>query len=340
MKSRDIEKALDEAISEMKKGVPLDALLLDFPEEKSELEPLLSTIYAGIRLPRKEVPMPARRRKFLTTEIKAGLFIRYFSLTKLALMPLSLVLIFATAITAKANPGQPLLYNLKTAIQRAPLALIQDPTVRAEKEVALSEQNLAAAEKFLNSNHEDTTLDATVVAQVAKQASQTVEAVKDVARDNAVAEKNSDLLNKLVSIAQKQEKLVSAIKSPTDTPEVETLALAATKQKSTETVATVDKLVATVNEQVIANLEQNNSTDNPSTPAASNGASDPKNTPAKSDGTANTEQKPKPTPKPGQEPADPTTPANKTDSKTPPAKPENEVSGTFIIEDPNPPSQP
>lgn len=253
MKTR-IEDILDEALDQLKSGASMDAVLFNFAEHKEDLLPLLQIMQPGINLPVKEVPKPALQRKYLTTEPNVHFWNKYFSFTKLALMPLAVVLVFAATYTAQASPGQPLVYGLKLAMQKAPLILIRNPDLRASKELDLSEQNLNEAEKFLNSDHNDSSVDANVIANLTRQTSETIASVKDVATAGAISGKNQDLLNKLVVIAQKQDKIVNTVKTSEDEADA-TTTLEAGKTESTKTVAEVNKIVATVNEQVLANLQ-------------------------------------------------------------------------------------
>lgn len=308
-----MEEILDETLDQMKNGSSLELAASNFLEHKAELSQLLEVASMGMNIPLKEIPKPARQRKYLSTTPVNSFWTKYFAVTKFALMPLSFLLVFAAAFTAQATPGQPLLYSVKRAVQRAPLVLISNPDMRAAKELALSEQNLNEAEKFLNSNHSDSSLDASVAADLAQSTSQTVASVKDVATAGAISGKNNDLLNKLVTITQKQEKLVNGIKASDDASKLSTT-LEASKTESTKTVAEVNKLVATVNEQVMANISKDGSI-SPVEPKAT--------TPA-----------PKKIEKPSTEPSKQADP-NASDVTDPSTPQDGQVTGTFILEYPS-----
>jgi hypothetical protein len=256
-----IADILDQALDLLKQGASFDDVLFAFPEYKEELSPLLETLQLGLSIPTKEVPRPALQRKYLHTQPAFSLWTKYLSLTKFALMPLGLFLVLVSVFTAQANPGQPFLYSLKQGVQKAPLALITNPDLKAAKKVELSEKTLNEAEAFLNSEHSNATINAGVVADLAKQTSETVASVKDLAASNAISRKNNELLNKLVIISQKQEKLVNAIKS-SETQDDQVSTLEASKTEASKTLAEVNQLLATVNEQVLANLHEENKDEN------------------------------------------------------------------------------
>lgn len=252
---QDIAEILDQSLAQMRAGASYEDVLFNFTEYKEELSPLLKTLEMGLDIPLKNIPKPDLQRKYLQTKPIPNFWEKYFAYTKFALMPLGLIIVLASTAAAYANPGQPLLYGIKKAAQRAPLALISNPDVKAAKTIELSEKNLNEAEAYLNSKHEASAIDLNVVADLTKQTSETIASVKDLAASKAIADKNNDLLNKLVSITQKQEKIVSAIK-PQDQKPTENKSLKSSQEETSKSVAEINKLVATVNDQVIASLKK------------------------------------------------------------------------------------
>lgn len=317
-KKENIADILDEALDQLRSGASFDAVLFNFPDHKTELAPLLSTLQMGLKIPVKDVPSPARQRKYLAAHPMHSFWERYLSFSKFALMPLGLFLALTTIFTASANPGQRTMYSLKRAVQRAPLALITNPELRAAKEVELSEKNLNETEAYINSENNSKEINPNVIADLTKQTSETIASVKNVATANAISGKSNDLLNKLVIIAEKQDKLVNAV-NPGEGKLSSTMALEESKTESSKTVAEVKKLLATVNEQTMASFpasQESEAKDKPKVTEKAKTEKD-KTTPSSTSPSLSTDPETKETEEASQETTNTT-----------------EVVGTFILEYP------
>lgn len=150
-----IERILDECVERLRKGATVEQCLASFPEQASELEPLLKTVVslnqASELRPRPEFKAQARTQVLMALRRKTarkqrswlGGFMWRRTWATVAVSILALVAVGGGAVAASANtlPGHPL-YAVKTTAERAQLALTASDVGKAKLLVKFADRRI------------------------------------------------------------------------------------------------------------------------------------------------------------------------------------------------------
>jgi len=150
-----IEQILNECVERLRKGATVEQCLASFPEQASELEPLLKAVvslnqFSALR-PRAEFKAQVRTQALMALRRKTarkqhswlGGFMWRRTWATVAVGILALVAVGGGAVAASANtlPGHPL-YAVKTTVERAQLALTASDVGKAKLLVKFADKRV------------------------------------------------------------------------------------------------------------------------------------------------------------------------------------------------------
>lgn len=214
----------------------------------AEIE-LLALARSLQHLPLASTPAGVRQRRYLHAALtkpvaRGNTLLRLSGYFGGAVLAFGIVL---TLVLASGSiPGSPL-YGLKSNGQRLRVNFATDETSKANLQLQFAEQRLTETAQLLGSDAAPETKNAAITELTAQNLA-TVETVKRV----AVAQKNTELLNRLSAITTSQTTVLSNTKDP-KVQDVAKNALAATEAGS-KVIAEAKQLVAAANDSTIADL--------------------------------------------------------------------------------------
>lgn len=222
---------------------------------QQELASLLSVAQMGMNIPKVTPPTPYKAYRF--KEVAVSPFTRLFeilSMFRLAAVPISLVIVLLgvpiiTSATKNSIPGDKL-YSLKRASEQVQLTLTQDQNKFANLHVELMQKRLEEVKQAADSG--DAESETLAIAELQSQTEKTFAEAGPVATANAISNQDSSLLDNLVAVNKEQKSVLTELSedssSSTDTQMIATTALLDSR-KNDQTLA---KIIATVNDQVLA----------------------------------------------------------------------------------------
>lgn len=244
----------DEAFNRLENGESASQIAESYADYQQELIGLLSVVQMGMNIPKITPPTPYKAYRF--ADVAASPFTRFFeilSFFRAAAVPISLVIVLLgvpaiASATKNSLPGDTF-YSLKRATEQAQLIFTQDQNQVASLHVELMQKRLDEVKKAADSgNTESETL---AIAELKSQTEKTFAQAGPVATANALSNQDSSLLDNLVAINNQQKTVLAELSSgdgSTDSKTIATDALADSK-KNDQTLA---KIIATVNDQIIA----------------------------------------------------------------------------------------
>lgn len=246
------DNIVTESLERLRQGEDAFSVSQSYGDYANELLPLLQIADAIKQIPKQQLPTPHKQFRFAETHTMPYVLGRFFSLFRVAVIPISLVLIlfgghFVVQAAEHSLPGD-LLYSLKRASETAQLNLTFDQQQKANLHVELTQKRLNEVKQAFDTKNPET--EAAAIAALKDQAEKTFAKVPQVAVANALTNKNQDLLNNLVAINKEQKSVLTSINATDDASSVTTTALNVVKENS----KTLAKIIATVNEQTLADL--------------------------------------------------------------------------------------
>ncbi len=237
-----IEEILELALSELRNGTSIDALISRWPEHKDELKEYLSIAKNLSSIPKKNVPKPAMQRKYLSVPIKQHFWFAWLHFTRFTAASMAaLLLIAGFATTAygamKSLPGQTLFPVKKTA-EKIQLHFASNDIERANLQLKITKERIADAQTIFSS--EKTTPDQKLAAltELTDQTDATLKSVKSAA--NSSNQTPSPIAESLQDITHQQQALLNKIDSQNKV---------ANNDNSNSAVKQFRQMVAATNEQ-------------------------------------------------------------------------------------------
>ncbi len=241
----------------------LDALLSDLKNQHGnsmpadltpQLQELLSVARIGASIPVHQIPQPTKRYKFKLIEQHHSAWSKTF----LQIMAASFAILMVISVGAWISvPGKPL-FLVKKTMEQARLELARNPEQKATLQLSLVEKRIREAQTILSSNSTDENSKAAALNELASQTKSAADTVKKVTiekeKQDPTATPDNQLINSLDNLAKRQEALLATI------PQDETMAdadednLEEPKEKTKTALAEVRHILATVNEQTLAEI--------------------------------------------------------------------------------------
>lgn len=236
-------------------GESIQYIAADYPDYSHELLGLLSVSQTVMTIPKLVPPTPYKRQLFAEQLVTTSWFMQLLPFARVAVIPLSLVVAllggwFGVNATENSLPGDKL-YTIKRATEEARLTLTRDQEKIASLHVEFMQNRIADVQRAADSGNQES--ETAALEALKSQTEETFAVVAPVATANALAKQDSSLLNTLVAINNEQKDVLSAL---TETSETElakneaTVALEDSK-KNDEALA---KIIASVNDQAMADL--------------------------------------------------------------------------------------
>lgn len=244
----------DEAFNRLHKGESVSQIASDYKDYQQELASLLSVARMGMNIPKITPPAPYKAYKF--ANVAASPFTRLFemlSFFRIAAVPISLVIAVLSGnaiINATANslPGDKL-YSLKRASEQVELTLTQDQNEVATLHVELMQKRIDEVKKAADNG--DTNSETLAIAELKSQTEKTFAQAGPVATANVISNKDSSLLDNLVAINKQQKDVLVGLSQDGENNDTKVIASNALldSKKNDQTLA---KIIATVNDQILA----------------------------------------------------------------------------------------
>lgn len=189
----------------------------------SEIEALVNIAHSFSTLPKKVVPQPTLQRKFVLIPQKLGFFARAVAF-RFALFSLVAFVVLGGAVgTGYAAygslPGEAL-YQVKKSAEQLQLKFTSSEEAKATLQVKFSKKRLLEAQKVLNNPDSEPKKEEAVIKELIDQNKSTSEAVETVVK-NSTSEKASSILSSLENISEKQKELFADIKPNSTAPIIE-----------------------------------------------------------------------------------------------------------------------
>jgi hypothetical protein len=200
-------------------------------------------------MPKSVVPVGTPRKRYIAASLEAPITqgTKLVNLTRwFASASLAIGLILTGIFAFNSSPGTTL-YSFKSGSQKLRLSFISNDNARINLQLAFAEERLQETQKVLDSNVDSKTKSA-ALAELGSQTLSTVETVRQV----AIAQKNTELLNRLSSITTNQARLITNATDP-EVQDAAKIAMAATEAGS-KSIAQTKLLVAASNDSAITKL--------------------------------------------------------------------------------------
>ncbi len=248
-----------EALERLHNGETSSQIAQDYKDYQQELEGLLAVAEMGLNIPKLTPPAPYKRQLFAeklsNSAITSSGFMNFMQYMRFAAIPLSLVIAliggrFAVNATENSMPGDKL-YSIKRATEEARLTLTRDQEKVATLHVELLQKRLEEVRKAADSGNVQG--EAAAIAELKTQTEKTFAEVATVATVNAISKQDSSLLDTLVAVNKEKKNVLAAI-SETSTTEDSKMVASIALEDSKRNDMTLAKMIATVNDQALAEM--------------------------------------------------------------------------------------
>ncbi len=246
------EHIFEEALERLRNGEDAVRIAADSGNYSVELLPLLIIAQAVKSIPKQQIPTPHKQFRFAEVRTMPYLYTQFMSIFRVAIIPASLVIVLlggqlVSKAASNSLPGSPL-YSLKRATETARLNLTLDEQKEANLHVELTQRRLDEVKKAIDTNNPAT--EAAAITALQEQTEKTFAKVPQIAAANALANNDQGLLNNLVAINKEQKNVLGAITASHNAKSETATALHVTKEND----KTLARIIATVNEQTLADL--------------------------------------------------------------------------------------
>lgn len=244
-----------ESLDRLTKGESVEAIAASNPGYQEELVSLLSIAQTGISIPKLEAPTPYKAFRFKDEVVASKGFTEWFAYFRVAVIPIALVVVLLggrTIVTATENslPGDKL-YSLKRATENAQLKLTNDQDKVASLHMEFMQKRIDEVKKAASSGNQDT--ETLAIAELKSQTEITFAEAGPVATANAISKQDPSLLENLVAINQQQKDVLAELSESSDSNEAKIIATSALEETK-KTDLTLAKIIATVNDQALADM--------------------------------------------------------------------------------------
>ncbi len=249
------EEILDESISRLANGEHLQSILDSNKDYQQELASLLIVSQLGMNIPKVVPPTPYKRRLYEEAQVAPYKFLGLLQFMRMATIPIALLvaLVGGNAVvkaTSNALPGSPL-YSLKRATEEAQLTFTSDKNKVATIHVELLQKRLDELKQASSTGNQE--VETLALAELKTQTEKTFAEAAPIATANAISNQDSTLLNSLVAVNKAQFDVLTELSSNADTGEAQSVAKTALADSKKNEV-TIAKIIATVNDQTLADL--------------------------------------------------------------------------------------
>ncbi len=245
----------DIALTRLLDGESVNAIVSDYPEYKEDLVSLLNVSEMGLNIPKLEVPRPYKRRLYAEKIVAQSWFWSAFRYSRVAAIPLAMLLVLLGGnkivnATQASLPGDTL-YTLKRAGENARLTLTRNPEKLAVIHVELLQNRINEVKQAAESGND--TAETAAIAELQSQTAKTFAEAGPLATANAISKQDSTLLDTLVAVNKQQKDVLESVQKTEDDDTTKTVASAALEdtKKSDQALA---KIIATVNDQTMADM--------------------------------------------------------------------------------------
>ncbi len=253
-----VEDAFDQALEQVRHGVPLATILAHSPASyRAELAGLLEVAASGLLIAKNEPPRALRRYRFAETSRPQRVLASIFPWLKIGAVPAGVLAALVISVSAvNAKPGM-VLFPVKQQFEQIPARLTQNQDKKASIQLKIAQKRLNDAVAVINSPSSNSAEQTAALSELNEQTQTALVAVKEVATAMAISKgDNSSLLNSMTQIADAQAELATKVKEqPSPSPEADSVL--ATSKESKNAVAEIKRLTSAVNDQELANLDHN-----------------------------------------------------------------------------------
>lgn len=244
-----------EALDRLYKGESVETIAASYQDYQQELAGLLSVSQIGMGLPRITPPAPYKAYRFADHVVATKGFAEWFKYFRVAIIPIALVVVLIggrTIVDATEGslPGEKL-YSLKRATETARLSLTRDQDKVANLHVEFMQNRIDEVKKAADEGNEAS--ETLAIAELKTQTEKTFAEAGPVATANAISKQDSTLLENLVAI-NKQQKDILAVLSENSGSDTAKMVASTALEDSKDTDVTLAKIIATVNEQSLADM--------------------------------------------------------------------------------------
>ena len=249
------DEVFAEALARLAQGQSPKAIAADFADYQHELEGLLFIAQTGMQIPKLDPPTPYKSYRFADTVATSSLFSEWFAYFRVAAIPIALVIVLVGGgkladATKGSLPGDNL-YSLKRATESARLTLTRDQDKVASLHVEFMQNRINEVKQAANEGNEET--ETLAIAELKTQTDKTFAEAGPVATANAISKLDSTLLDNLVAINKQQKDVLAELSETGETDSAKTVAITALEDNKKNDV-TLAKIIATVNDQTMAEM--------------------------------------------------------------------------------------
>ncbi len=244
-----------QALARLQNGETAEVIASDYADYQQELISLLFVAQMGMHIPKLQIPAPYKAYKFADQVAATRGFAEWLAYFRVAVVPIALVIVLIggrTAVNATEGslPGERL-YSLKRATEKARLSLTRDQDKVAGLHVEFMQKRIDEVKQAANEGNEDS--EKLAIAELKTQTETTFAEAGPVATANAISKQDSTLLENLVAINKQQKDVLADLSENGDSDSAKIIASSALEDNKKNDV-TLAKIIATVNDQTLADL--------------------------------------------------------------------------------------
>ncbi len=243
MKSK--EDIFDQALRELKNGDSVKEILSRYPQYSAELSPLLLLSETLFSLPKKSVPRPSMRRKFVLAPAKSWAFSSWLHITRFASVSMAAVLLLTglagtTYAALKSLPGEAL-FPLKKTAEKIQLQFTTDPLAKANMQVEIAQRRLSDAETVFSNPQKNSKQEIAALDELSQQTVEAAKTVQSVSANSSLTSNDHPLVQTFVDVTTKQQTLLNKIKNQQNV----SVAVNTAQQANTEAKKVIAVMAAT-----------------------------------------------------------------------------------------------
>lgn len=249
------DEVFAESLTRLAQGQSPKAIAADFAGYQHELEGLLFVAQTGMQIPKLTPPTPYKAYRFADDVGTSSAFSEWFAYFRVAAIPIALVIILVGGgkladATKGSLPGDNL-YSLKRATENARLTLTRDQDKVASLHVEFMQNRINEVKQAANEGNEAT--ETLAIAELKTQTDKTFAEAGPIATANAISKQDSTLLDTLVAVNKQQKDVLEELSETGESDTAKTVAISALEDNKKNDV-TLAKMIATVNDQAMADM--------------------------------------------------------------------------------------